>query len=504
MSIPAFDLAPPIQIAPGLAPDILAARMAFLLRAAIARSPAIRDYRRYYVGDQPNALTDTQKTILDGLVSNAKPLADNQCRVIVDTVRSRLSVAGLNCKAQPVQDAIDQDWLLNGLTARQHDVHRNALRDGDSYALLGWNNRTRRVTVEPQQQWLDDGGDATGVGMHLAYDDDGEPLVAIKEWVQDVAPSVSRRRRTLYYPDRIERYVLGPLPGARDAIGQHIWQPFLLDGERQWPAPWLDRDGRPLGIPVVPFTNDTDATRYGVSELAGSILGLQRAHNDNLHSLLAAARMTGYQMMTATGVGEDEARNFKVGPGQVMGASNVAARIGYLPAGDLSQVKSALAETLQMIARNADLPIHAFTGQWPSGEALMRGEIALVARARVRQERFGRAWASLMHKATLLRVTFGREDLDTDALITARWDDAAMRDELFVIQLVNAKQQVMSNRQVLRELGYDEQTIDKIMRERSQDFAQGLALVSQPIKGSPTTPRDPATGDRITLPGQGG
>jgi hypothetical protein len=472
--------------------------MTFILRDAIARSPAVAEYRKYYASEQPNALTAAQLTILDGLVTTAKPLVDNQCRVIVDTVRSRLSVGGLICRDAAVQAAVDEDWLLSGLPAQQHSVHRDALRDGEAYLLLAWRNDTGRPWLEAHPQWAGSGGDGSGEGVHLAYDDDGRPQVALKEWVSYPGPGASLRRRTLYYPDRIERYALGT--GAGSDGGGLGWRPYRLPDDPSWPVPWVDEDGRPLGIPVVPFVNDVDDARHrrrGVSELAGAILGLQRAHNDNLHSLLAAVRMTGYQMITATGMTKEEAADVKVGPGQLIGAAKDTARIGILPAGDLSQVEKALSATLKILAQNADLPVHAFTGEWPSGEALMRAEIKLVARARVRQERFGRAWASALHKAVLLRNAFGRERLDPDALITVRWDDAAMRDQLFVIQLVNAKQQVLSRRQTLRELGYDEQTIDKIIGELEDDARRGILLQPVPVRGSPPLARDPATGDRV-------
>lgn len=471
----------------------------WLLRDAVSRGEEVRKYRDYYAGKQPHALTTTQLTILEGLIKTTSVtatewdttktsvggslyLCDNACRVIVDTIRSRLRVEGFSCPDADVLAAIQEDWTLNGLDDVQNDVHRDDLRDGNAYLLLGWDNEKRRVLIVREQQWVTDATGRHGDGMHIVYDGNRNPLVAIKEWVEDIDATHQRRRRTLYYADRIERY---SIEIERGGAASTDWQPFFLpsDGGR-WPAPWVDpATNAPLGIPVVHFRNETDSSNYGVSDLAGSIIGLQNAFNDTLHALLAAGRMTGYQMYAATGVGKASADQWKVGPGQIWGDQDPLAKITPLAPADLQPLIDEGDHILAKISNNSDLPIHAFTGNWPSGEALMRSEVKLIAKAEVRQARNGRAWASAMHKATLLRNAFGGEELNTEALIATRWRNATLRDEKYVVDLVNAKKGVLSDEQALRELGYTEDEIATIQREKQAEARFQVQL--QQAKATP-------------------
>lgn len=472
---------------------------AWLLRAAVERSDAVQEYRDFYAGKQPDALTDTMRTVLAGLLEAITPataddfdptvngsggsdyLCDNACRPIIDTPRARLLVTGRECEDEAVLKAIEDVWLLNRLDEQMHDVHRDALRDGTTYVLLGWDNDKRRVVVDHEMAWVADGENAQfGTGVHITYDSTGQPTVAIKEWLDESVGKngqiITLRRRNLYYPDRIERYAIDLSSTGGAQAGQE-WQKWVLPDELTWPAPWIDpKTNEPLGLPVVPFRNEPDAQHYGVSDLSGSIIGLQRAYNDALHNLLAAGRLTAFQMFFASGVSKGETDDWKAGPARIWGSQAIDAKVTPLAVGDLQPLMDEAMHILKSISHNSDLPMHAFTGEWPSGEALMRSETGLTSKVRLRQARFGPAWASVLHKATILVNAFGGLALNVDEPISVRWEAPELRDERWTVDLVNAKSNVLSTEQMLREMNYKEEQIVNIMKERQAAAEQAAAL----------------------------
>jgi hypothetical protein len=511
VSVTSSPVLVPDDVIVGNAP--IAAFHAWLLRDAIARSPDVTLFRDYYNGRQPHSLTDGQLVMLEGLVVanptsipsqseewaemsdpenvGAGYLCDNITKIVVDALQSRVLIDGFRVDDAAVQEFLDVLWVTAGVDDLQNEVHRNAFRDADSYIILGYDPTSRRITMDVQQQWAQEAdGSAFGAGTHMVYDDMGRPWVAIKEWVEYATPTLVRRRRTLYYGDRIERYYIDYQSGQQNT---EDWQPFLLDGDVEWPVLIRAQDGRDVTLPVVHFPNVRGATRYGISELAGDILGKQRLYNDAQHALAAATRMSANQLITATGVTESESAEWKVGPAQVLGSARDTAKIGAIGAADLSPIIDSAKRVLESVSHSSSIPLHHFTGQWPSGEALMRAEIPMVSKARDRQTRMGHAWASLMHKATLISNSFDGTTFDTEKMISVSWHDPALRDDKYIAQTMALKAPFISEEQVLRELGYTEQQIGVIMRERAEkakrDAEQALAL-------APPPPPDPDIGTK--------
>ena len=76
------------------------------------------------------------------------------------------------------------------------------------------------------------------------------------------------------------------------------------------------------------------------------------------------------------------------------------------------------------------MPVHFLTGEWPSGEALLRAEGMLVDRVRQRIIRFGPAWSTVAHRATEIANAFGDMGLDKSAMIDTEWADPERRDPI--------------------------------------------------------------------------
>ena len=398
--------------------------------AAMPDAADLMVWRNYARGRQDQPLSADQKRHLAGLTKHR--FADNVCHKVLAIGASRLELTGFAVENQAVQAFLADLWTKTHLADLQYDIHYATLRDGNHAALLGWRVaegvdedgdaiQTGRATIQRERWW--DGAS----GMFVAYGDDGRPAYAVKEWEVVGESKRSTTRRTVYFPDHIERYV-------QEGQG---WRPFPLEGEDATGiVPWVKKDGSQLGIPVVHFANGSDDAPYGVSDLDGGIIGLQDQINDLHWDLTAAARLSGYPIYTATGVpvaknADGTDKPFRVGPGFVLRSDSPDARFNMLQAGDMSQLIDTLRMKVRTVAANTMTPEHDIGGgDWPSGVALLRADMPAVVKAERGARSLGPAWETAMHRATEIANAFGSERLDEDALITAEFADPARLDAL--------------------------------------------------------------------------
>lgn len=398
----------------------------------------IRRYRLYDRGKQADTLSPQQRRMLRGVLGN--PFADNAVHKVVTEHANRVVMTGWACDAAPVRTYLEELWVKNAGPDFTADRNYATIRDGNHAVGLRWHTASGRVILAPERWW-----DGTS-GMYVAYDDDGQPAYAVKDW-----KAGENDRRTVYYDDRIERYIS---KGG-------IWERFTLPGDTAWPMPWVKRDGSPLHIPVIHLAAiSDDDTPYGASIMAGGVLGLQDDINDVQRDITMAARMTAYQMYWATGVTAEvdaagEAVATEVGPGMFLQNDNENAKYGVLPAGDMSQLIAAHTLKSTTLAQNTSTPVHLITGgDWPSGEALLRADVPLQASAKRVVDSVEPAWATVGHRSTEVRNAFTvGAALDESVLITAEFNSTDLRDELTMSQVDHEKVNVLI---ALKGLGFSE------------------------------------------------
>lgn len=398
-------------------------------QAAQPDARTIVDYRRYIKGDQYGLeLSDEQQAILTGVLHFQ--FADNICHPIVATAADRLWLDGFAVADADVSTWLEEFRATAQLDSVAADAHYGVLRDGNGAALLGWNDETQRVSLSYEPWW--DGSE----GSFVRYTPEGSAEYGVKEWVSTEvdANGITQqvRRRVVYFPDHFERYVSTPAGFAWQAL--RLPEDVGLPTNEQGFVQWTRRDGTPLGIPLVHFSNVSRAPgEYGDSDLINTP-AFQDRLNDTQNSLLAAIRMTGYQRTWMSGVPlKDEDGNdieFKAVPGAIYHAENPDAKFGTLAAGMVSEIIHAYREMLQSLARTTGMPIHFITGDWPSGEALLRAEMTLIDRVRKRQAHMQGAWQTIAHRATAIYNAYGGGALNEDAMIVAKWKDPERRDPL--------------------------------------------------------------------------
>lgn len=176
------------------------ARLEALQRQQRDRQRLIGMARDYYNGDHPTLLTDRQREFLH--LRDRLKFCMNYCRLVVDAPAERLAVTGFQSPDQKVSAWLWQLWNAARLDAISKGVHLAAIRDGEAYLLVDYDPVADRPRLTLN---LADEGEG-GITMH--YSDEGQPLFAVKRWrVNAGSEAGSTRRMTIYYPDRVERYI---------------------------------------------------------------------------------------------------------------------------------------------------------------------------------------------------------------------------------------------------------------------------------------------------------
>lgn len=370
-------------------------------------------FREYYDGDQATCLTKRQRAYLN--VDNDAEFNLNACPIVVDSLAEKLKVEGFTTGTDEKQpETFAEWWKQNRMDGQQGVVHLAAVRDGDTYVLVEWDNEKKMPLFT--QENAHDGSE----GMHVVYSDERRrlPLLAVKRWTITSGVNVKTRRTNIYYADRIEKY-------SDMGTGQ-AWQQFYEDGSDVWPIPWTENgaeNGVPLGLPVFHFRNKDQGASYGLSEL-DNVTPPQDALNKTVSDLLGAADTTGFQMLTATGVAQED--KYTVAPGILLRSSNDAASFGILPAGDLAGLMALKDSWFADIAKITRTPTSFFqlTGAIAAAGTLKEQRSGLDAKAEDRQVTFGNTWEDVMAFARHLHNVFGTgPKMDETVLVLTVWTD---------------------------------------------------------------------------------
>lgn len=439
-------------------------------------------FKDYANGKQAVVLSDKQKEILKNL--NYNMFCDNVCHQILSETIGRVQFQGWKCNKVETQKWLSQFFKLAKIARRQNDFHFRSLRDGNFAVSVNWDNKKKRVQVYKEPWW-------DGIsGVYLHYDDAGNVEYAVKEWCkeimvkQDGGGSVPTFvwRRLIWFEDRIERWegsqVTG-LSGSNNNSAQ-TWYPISLPEDRgQWPVPWVDKNGEPLGIPFVHFPNvGKTYGDYGVSELDGGIIGYQDQLNDAQLSITSTIRMTGGQMYYGTGVKtplkpDKTPAPIKVEAGMFLTTENENAKFGILPAGDISKQIEGYNLKLKRVSQMASIPHHVITGgDWPSGEALLRAEAPAVNKAWRQIEQYSVSWTEVATTVMRIHNRFKAPNdpvidanLEDDTFIETVFADPEKRDAISKSIIVHNLASNISKKEALRIMGYTDQQVEVVYQE---------------------------------------
>ena len=471
------------------------------IQSTIARqendAAKVRALRDYYYGDHPVLLTMRQKEFLGPMLSEGNfQFSHNLVRSVLDTLRERLEVTGINVNGQGVADVTEQAdaagnaavmmwgwWVQNRLDSQQIRLYRRALRDGKSYIIVDYDNENQRPRFNLHK--VDNG--TIGVIMHRDPTDTNNILFATR-YFYTFDPSqpgaTGIQRKTVYLPHEIRKYIQ-----KRDGSWEPVTDP---EDAGQWPIPWRGRDGTPLGINVFEFENP------GGSEIE-QIIGLQNALNKSWLDLIAAADMSGFPLVSVEypagtmdlGSSTDDdiegTDELRIAPGRILEIFN-GGKMNRHDAANLASMIDIVWATVAAIAGVSRTPQYYLRpmggSDVPSGEALKQLESGLVRRAEERQLIFGQAWEDAFAMAWRVADTFGdRMPALPEMNLDFQWSDANVRNELHDAQIGQMHDALGVPRDAIwANLDYSPDEIREFKAQERNDRAAEVAQVAAALR----------------------
>lgn len=409
----------------------------------------------YYEGRQRLTFaTQSFRNVFGGLF---KEFADNLCRPTCDAVVDRLEITGF--ENETAGDAENQQldnawriWQDNRMDLGSIEVHLDTVLYGDGYVVV-WPDDTGKPEIYPQAPWE----------MVCGYDPERRDRVAwaAKSWMQDD----NYCRLTLYYPDRIEKYITRGTVSEGGTLEASAFVPYAELGE-PWPLP------NPYDkVPVFHFSNSVKRGHCGTSELA-DVIPLQDLLNKQVADMVVASEFVAFPQRYAIGVmaeiNADTGKprvSFKPGPGNLWTVEDTDVQFGQFDAGDITQYVTAINDTRVEVARVSRTPLHylvPMAGTPPSGEALKTAEAPFLGKVKRKQIVLGNTWEDVMRFAMQI-VGEPTANLNLSAL----WKDPESRNEFDDLQAMDIKVNKVgiSKEQALRELGYSERQIEQMQAD---------------------------------------
>ena len=407
--------------------------------------------RRYYNGEQDTALTDRLKKFLPPRLT----FRDNYCNVVVEALAERLKVLGIATNADNTSEWLWDLWKKNRMDYTQVVVHTDTIMVGDSYILCDWDEANGRPRWTHQL--------AEMIIPH--YNETTREIDwASKKWIQH--PNIGddpETRLNLYFPDRVEKYV------ARGGV----WSAHHDTDDEEWPLPWVNRSGEPIGVPLIHFKNKPLGGDFGISEIS-NIIPMQDLLNKTLIDLVMVLDTLAFPQRYTVDIDHNSSR-IDIMPGSVTefhteleGGGQVGQWAGANVDGPLRSIET----LVQHIAGISRTPQHLFqiVGGAPSGEALKTAESGLVMKAQQRQVNFGNSWEDCMMMALRIQEAFGDKVANlADINIDTEWDDPETRNEQAHLESLRIKMELgITKHQIWREMGSSQEDIENMDEDQNK------------------------------------
>ena len=400
--------------------------------ADLPKASVVKELRLYAAGKQPDLLAANQKKLLGQRAVHA--MNDNLLKIVLKTTASRLRFTGWTVEDEArdiitdeviAKNVVDEmrRWLkslflFNKVGRLQYETHYAQLRDGNAAVGLRFQNPRVRLSRE---LWWD--GDS---GLYIAYDGE-EPEFAVREWNVRLPNGDIIKRRNVYYPGEITRWV------QREENEWKAW-PDLATHR----IDYMRDENTPLPIPFVHFPNGTEVSdvMYGESDIFG-LLALQDDVNSVQRDISAAALLSAFQRIAMFGVSMPD--GITMTPGAVFGDENDNAKVHVLEAGDMSQLINVHAQKRSSISIDSSTPMHVITGEWPSGAALLQADIAQTEKVEGLEDINGPAWIEVAHRSTEIANVFGKQSLNENIPLASLFAPAERIDELTKLEVKSAE-----------------------------------------------------------------
>lgn len=418
------------------------------------RAEDISGHREYYDGEHDTQLTERQRKYLQ--LKMGKEFNANYCPIVVDALAEKLIVTGFRIENPDQAELVWSWWNKSRMDHWQSVIHTAAVRDGDAYVMIEWDDKRMIPVYTFEPAW--DG--ASGVIMHYSSKRQ-HARFASKRWRTGEG---SQERLNLYLHDKI-----GKFQRRAGDVGVDGAQ---TDWEQIEETDWTTSEGEPIGLPMVHFRNKDQGYNYGTSELR-DVTPPQNALNKAIIDLVAAADTTAFRIYWMVG---DDPTGLEVVPGSWIYSlkppqGEDSAAIGHIPGEDLSKLIAFKDSLAIEIARVSRTPISYFqiSKQRPREETLQQEEQGLVSKAKNRATTFGNSWEDAAVVAQNLWNSFGEPkdgeltQVDPELEISTLWGDFETRNDLKMLQALKSKKELGIPEEFLwEEMGYSPKEIEEI------------------------------------------
>ena len=433
--------------------------------------------RRYHAGDHDlQFATERWRNVFGKLFRQLKL---NLCPVLVDTPKARLRIEKWEFdnqlddeeeetlalppdvvkSARRIERRAAEVWRRNRMPKRAGEVHDESLTTGDAYVIV-WPNAQGQATFYPHL--------AGTVAVEHDPENPGHLTRGAKAWFAS-----GRVRLTLYFRDRIEKYV-----SAQEAkslpTDAYAFVPYVESDAggpiEPWPLP------NPYGkVPIFHFANNAAMGGLGHSEIT-DLCSVQDALNKSIKDMMVSMEFASYRQRYATGIElpvdptTGQSYNpFEAGADRLWHVPDAEAKFGEFSESDIAkflEVKQGFQADMALAAR---IPLHHFTlrgGDVPSGDAMELLDAPLADKVLDRQTGFGCTWADAMRLALEIEGEAG-------ASVSPLWCDAHARTQLSRLTVIAKKKADLgiSQRQSWREAGYSDAEIARMEEEKADEQA---------------------------------
>ncbi|GAA2618810.1 phage portal protein [Actinomadura fulvescens] len=371
-----------------------------LLRARADELPRLDRVYRYTRGEHasvyvPKGARDEYRWIVERSVRNIT-------RLIVTTVAQALHVEGYRPAGSSENAAPWAVWQANRMDARQHGVHRAALKYGLAYTVVLPGDPTPVIKrFSPRRM----------TAVYADVIDDEWPIYAVETFVERTKSGT--RRIVRVYDDQARYSLLGP---AELDVSDPSKIELTPAGED-----WVETHG--LGVcPVVRYLNvdDLDEAETVTGEVE-PIIAMQDALNLTAFNEAMAQQFGAFRQRWATGMitEVDETGNptepFRARVDAMLTAESADTKFGEFGQTDLTGFHDSFEATLRYVATVTQTPPHALLGQMAnlSAEALDSARDGLNSKIGERKSTLGES-----HEQTLRLAGLAAGD-------TAAWSDTA-------------------------------------------------------------------------------
>lgn len=408
----------------------------------------------YFEGDVPETFATAK--LRKALRTTGERSRMNFCRPVVTAVQHRLEIASISGVKTSATKKIGDIWERNNLGLEANDLHRTVLTFGDAYAMV-WPDEDGELLISVN----------TPLTTKIVYDPENprKKLYAIKMW----SAGDKKTRLNIYTKETVSRW--------------------YADVDKVTPTTnwtFMDDEDNPFDeIPVFHFRTERPYGRPEHYDAYDAQNAINKLFITNMFTIdylgapqrYALANFDNTSEMKDFNEGDTERENIgglQSGPGQLWYLEGVS-QVGEFKPAAPDVFWGPIKDTVRAMASLTNTPLHYFekTGNVPSGEALRVAEAPLLKKVKDRQEALSPAWREMF--------IFLLKEYGIESDVQVKWAAVESVDSLdswdIILKKINAG---LSHRQALREAGYDEELIEKIMEERSLEAEAGSFYQRKP------------------------